>query len=143
MTTVRTTLGLLENARKVRFEPTGSISQTNVQKAIEQVSTQVPAISGTNVTSAQSPYTVQQADSVIFVDCSGGVVEIDLPLAASRGGKVLEILDLKGNAASNNITVKPTAPEDIDGYTGTALKISDNYGGLKLYPRTAGYKIAA
>jgi len=44
MTIVRTNLGAIESARRVRFEPTGTIASTNVQKAVEEVATDAAAL---------------------------------------------------------------------------------------------------
>lgn len=40
MTTVRTQIGTVESARRMRFEPTGDIASTDVQKAIEEVASE-------------------------------------------------------------------------------------------------------
>ena len=61
----------------------------------------------------------------------------------ARFGQPLSIKDVTGNAAANNITVKPVNPETIDSYTNAApLVIDANYGGVKLSPGTAKYVIA-
>lgn len=102
------------------------------------------AVSTTPVTHAMSPYVPSLTDSVLFVDTSGGTVEIDLLAAAARTSLPLEIYDVTGNANSNNITIKPSGSEDIDGYLNASpLVVTASYGGFKLYPRTSGYKIAA
>lgn len=144
MVQVSTSLTTRESARRHRFEPTGAVTQTNVQKAIEQVATTPQAITGTPVAFAQSPYPVKAtADLVLYVDTSGGAVEIDLPASAARLGLPLTIKDVTGNAASNNITIKPNGAETIDGYTnGNPLLVSAAYGGFRLNPRTSSYTIA-
>lgn len=43
MTIVRTSLGTTESARRERFEPTGTISSTNTQKAVEEVASDAAA----------------------------------------------------------------------------------------------------
>lgn len=100
-------------------------------------------VSPTSISAANSPYSPLVTDSILQVDTSGGPVEIDLTLAATRNGAPLSIKDINGNAASNNITIKPSGSETIDGHTNAApLKINANYGGFRLNPKTAGYYIA-
>lgn len=141
MTTVRTSLGWGENARKWRFEPTLGITQTNVQKAIEQVKTTPPSIVTTAVAVGASPYTVLTTDTVLFVDSSGGPVTINLGLASARGGVPITIKDIAGSAATNAITITPNVG-DTGGIDGLAtLPISANYGGFRLLPGTSRYAI--
>lgn len=126
-----------ESAREIRFEPTGVITQTNVQKAIEQATTTPQGISGTDVNFAASPYIVLTSDTVLYVDSTGGAVAIVLPTPASRGGKPLTIKDVGGAADTNNISLTGQA---IDGLT--PYPIASPYGGVRLYPRTVGYTVA-
>ncbi len=89
--------------------------------------------SPTKISSANSPYPVKLTDNLIYVDTSTGPVEIDLAAANTRGGSPLTIKDITGNAAVNNVTIKPNGLETIDGYTNAApLKINANYGGFEL-----------
>ena len=53
---------------------------------------------------AASPYTLAKGESV-FVDVSGGVVTIKMPLTASRVGEKHTVTDDVGDASANNITV--------------------------------------
>lgn len=143
MVQVMTNLTTRESARKTRFEPTGAITETNVQKAIEQTITIPQSISGTSIAFAASPYQVLPSDSVLYVNTSGGPIEIDLQLSISRGGVSLTIKDVTGSAAANNITIKPNGSETIDGYTNAEpLLVSANFGGFRLNPITSGYVIA-
>lgn len=100
----------------------------------------------TVVTHAMSPYAPLPTDFYLLVDTTGGTVEIDLALAASRGGVALTIKDYKGDAATNNITIKPQgggAPETVDNYTNSApLILNSNYDGVKLLPIAGGYVIS-
>lgn len=129
-----------ERARELRFEPTGSNPATNVQKAIERMG----QIGGTAVDVTMSPYTPTNADSVLYVDTSGGSVTILLQPAADRNDEPLSIKDVTGNAAANNITVTPSAGENIDViYTnGAPLVIAGDFGGYRLNPRTGSYTLA-
>jgi hypothetical protein len=100
----------------------------------------------TTVTHAMSPYVPLPTDFYLLVDTTGGAVEIDLQLAATRGGVALYIKDALGHAAANNITIKPQgggSPETVDNYTNAApLILQANYDGVKLLPITAGYVIS-
>lgn len=129
-----------ERARELRFEPTGSITATNVQKAIEEMR----QIDGTSIAFANSPYSVTNADTVLYVDTSGGAITILLQASAARNGVPLSIKDVTGNAAANNITVKPVAGETIDTtYTnGAPLAINADFSGYRLNPRTLSYTLA-
>jgi hypothetical protein len=137
-TNLRTTR---ESARQLRFEPTGPVTQTDVQKAIEQVSTTPQAISATSIAVADSPYTVPASVSVLYVDSSGGAVTVNLSLAAARLGVPLVIKDIGGAASSNNITINRAGAETIDSLT--AITLSADYGGVRLNPRTGvGYTVS-
>jgi hypothetical protein len=129
-----------ERARELRFEPAGSIRATNVQKAIEAMQ----QVAGTSVTVVMSPYTPTTADTVLYVDTSGGPITILLQASADRNGMPLSIKDVTGNAAANNITVKPSGAETIDlTYTNAApLVIAGDFGGYRLNPRTLSYTLA-
>ena len=135
MTTIRTDLReTLESARRIRFEPGSGILATNVQKAIEEVSTAPTAIDPTSVTT--TPYAVTPADTLLWVDTSGGAITITLPAAATRLGKALEIKDITGNANANNISIVPNGAETIDGLA--PMIINTDFGGWTLYPKDDG-----
>lgn len=96
----------------------------------------------TNISVANSPYVPLVTDNIIFVDASGGPVEIDLAAANTRSGSPLTIKDINGHANANNITIKPNGLETIDGHTnGAPLKINANYGGFRLNPTSNSYVI--
>lgn len=112
--------------------------------------TSLAAISGITaaaktITSAMSPYAPTAADTFLLVDTTEGAVEIDLALAASRTGVELTIKDVAGNAAVNNITIKPQgapANETVDGFTNVnPLVVNTNYDGVRLYPSAGKYVV--
>lgn len=129
-----------ESARRIRVEPVGAITQTNIQRALEQVSGLVAGITGTSVAFGASPYTVQATDQILYVDTSGGAITILLQPSAARLGVPLSIKDVTGDALTNNITVTPNGAEVIDGLT--TYPINFAYGGVRLNPRTASYTVA-
>jgi hypothetical protein len=106
--------------------------------ALQALTADIP----TQVTFAQSPYSVLLTDGVLFVDSSGGPVVINLQPAAARLGRALEVKDITGNAATagHNISIIPNGVETIEGLN--PLLIAASYGGFKLYPATAKYVIA-
>jgi hypothetical protein len=129
-----------ENASRIRFEPTVGIVDTNVQDAIERVATSPQAIVSTAVDFASSPYTVVQADTVLYVDTAGGPVTINLQATASRLGVPIVIKDATGHASTNNISIVPNGAETIDGLA--TLLIASDFGGYRLNPTTSGYTLA-
>lgn len=137
MPVIRTDLrNTRESAERIRFEPGGGVLATNVQDAIMESATTIPSIDPTTVTSAMSPYLVQNTDTLLWVDTSLGPVEIDLSTGASRAGRTLEIKDITGNAAVNPITLDPQPAETVDGMDPYPIDI--NFGGATLYPKPAG-----
>src|ERR1035437_5583955 len=141
MTTLRTDLGnTKESARRERFEPVGSITATNVQKALEQISSQPIAIIPTSVAFAASPYTVKSTDVAIYVDTVGGAVTINLQASAARAGVPLIIKDITGHAAANNISLVGNGAETTDSLA--TYPIGADFGGVTLNPLVGGYTVA-
>jgi hypothetical protein len=129
-----------QSARELRFEPTGSISATNVQTAIQQASSQQLALVPTTVAFAASPYPVKSTDTFLAIDTSGGVVVIDLQSAASRLGVPLTIKDVTGHAAAYPMSVVPNGAETVD--TLAPYPITGDFGGVTLIPQTGGYTVS-
>lgn len=141
MSIVRTDLReTRERARELRFEPTGALTQTNVQKAIEQSATQPQAVTATAITVAQSPYAVKNTDSFLAVDTVGGPIQILLQAQALRLGVPLSIKDVTGHAAANNITITPNGIETVDSLA--PYPINADFGGIRIVPEVGGYTVA-
>lgn len=117
---------------------------TGVYQITTMAAVLAPGISNpTIIAFANSPYAVKPTDLVIYVNTSGGPIELDLGAAAPRGGMPLVIKDITGNANANNVTVKPVVGETIDAYTNAApLKINADFGGFRLNPYTLSYVIS-
>lgn len=142
MTLVSTNLAnTRESARQVRYEPTGSISATNVQKAIEQAASQPPAVAATSVTFAMSPYTVLSTDNWLYVNTSGGAVTINMQAAVARAGVPLLIKDISGNGLANPISVVPSGAETIDSLS--PYPLTGDFVGAQFNPRAGvGYTVS-
>lgn len=123
-----------ESAKRIRYEPTLPLTATNVQDAVSQVQGEV-VLTPTSVTFAMSPYTVLPTDRVILVNTSGGATSIILPAAASRNGLDIEVKDITGNAAANNISV--SFPGTMDGLASPVV-INNPYGYFRFNPIAAG-----
>lgn len=140
MALVKTDLGnTKESAKRLRFEPFGSISATNVQDAIEEAASSPPVVTETAVNFAASPYTVPVTATFLAVDTSGGPITINLGAASARAGVPLTIKDVTGNAAANNITINRAGADTIEGLT--AISVNVDFGGFHLTPRTGGYVV--
>lgn len=82
----------------------------------------------TNVTHAQSPYTVLSTDYYISVDCSGGTVELVFPTSPTFK-RLWIVKDRTGNASSNNITLNASGTT-FDGLTNYVM--NSNYQAVNL-----------
>lgn len=126
-----------QSARRIAFEPTAPITATDVQEAIEQIaSLPAPSIAPVTITSADSPYAPTITDTLLWVDTSGGAVTITLPTGASRAGRALQVKDISGDAATNNISLDAQAGETVDDLDPYPIDV--NFGGVTLYPKPAG-----
>lgn len=84
----------------------------------------------TSVNFSASPYTVQTQDQYISVDCSGGIVIILLPDAATAG-RVITIKDSTGNAATTGISI--SAVSGLTHIDGDLIQtISTNYKAVNI-----------
>jgi|SRR4051812_31023652 hypothetical protein len=92
----------------------------------------------TNVTFAQSPYTVLSTDYFISVDATGGPVIINLPDSPSAN-KEFVIKDRLGQSQTNNIIVKSlTGASTVDGQV--SYTFTDNYESLECLFHVANYE---
>lgn len=142
MVQVSTNLTTKESARRQRFEPTGNVTATSVQKAIQQVDTEA-AGKVTQVGTVRKPASgatiaILTTDIEVGIDTRSTVVSATLPgavawAAANPNGLELVLNDYFGNAAANNIT--PTLfAGDAFAYGGVVPVINANFGLLRLRP---------
>lgn len=141
MTQVATNLrNTRERARQLRFEPTGTIASTNVQKAIEEVASESPPLPGPATIVTATPYVILSTDTFIYVNVAGPVAltlaDSAAWLAAHTNGLPLTIKDISGAGATNNITINRAGADTIDG--ATSYVIASDFGGVKLRPPAAG-----
>lgn len=64
-------------------------------------------------TNSDSPYTALAGDDLIFIDTSGGAVTVNLPTAASIGGKIYTVV--KTTSDTSLVTVDANSTETING----------------------------
>lgn len=135
MSIVKTDLRVTrERAAQVRYYPTPGITATNVQSAIGQAATaSVPT--PTTVTFAMSPYVALPTDRILLVNTAGGPVAINAGGGAARNGLDLEVRDITGNAAANNISVSYTGT--VDGLP-SPIAINAPFGGYVFKPLASG-----
>jgi hypothetical protein len=93
----------------------------------------------TAITHSDHPYTMLATDTIIEVDASGGVVEIDMVAAATLGAGRIIIIKVKD--ATDNVTLDPNGAETIDGEH--PLVIDKTYECLMLYCDGSNFHIMA
>lgn len=145
MVQVMTSLTTRESARRERFEPTGNVTATNVQTAIQQVDTEA-AGKVTKVGTIRKPVSaatvaILSTDIEVGLDTRTTAVSATLPsavawAAANPNGLDLTLVDYFGNAAANAITPSLFAG-DAFAYGGVTPVVNANFGGLKLRPDPA------
>lgn len=129
MVTVRTLIGTYESARHDRVEPTGNITATNTQKALEGLDTSVSALSGAVFLNARTQrriassadLPVRSTDSILNCSLSAPLA-MTIPAASGRAGAPLTIKDVGGNFATNNVTLSRAGADTFDGLTTLVLK---------------------
>jgi hypothetical protein len=90
-----------------------------------------------HIDNTDSPYAASFGEE-IFVDCSTGAVEVDLP-AATAGSLPIRITDDDGSSVTNNITIDPNLAETIAGQT--TIEIDQARASIKLVPFAGVWRI--
>ena len=91
-----------------------------------------------NITSVTGTYTVADNDEVLIVNTLLGALDVDLPAASGQAGRVLVIIDSRGNFGTNACSVDPNGTEMIDG-TSTSLALNTNYQGVTIVCDGSGW----
>lgn len=142
MVQVSTNLTTKESARRQRFEPTGNVTATSVQTAIQQVDTEaagkVAKVGVVRKPASAATIAILTSDIEVGLDTRTTAVSATLPSAvswstANPNGLELVLNDYFGNAAANNITPSVFAG-DAFVYGGLTPVINANFGLLRLRP---------
>ncbi len=113
------------------------ITVTPGANSITISSTGTTTLTYTNVNT--TPYVVLATDEYLSVDCSGGVITIQLPNAATLG-RTFIIKDRTGSANSNTITVTTVGGAvNIDG--ATSYSMNTQYAAIELIGNGSTYEI--
>lgn len=113
------------------------ISIANAPGSITITNTGGSAFTYTNVNT--TPYVVLPSDQFLGVDCSGGIITIELPNAPSTG-RIFVVKDRTGSCAANNITVTTVGGiVNIDGATTRVMKL--NFEALSLLFDGSTYQV--
>lgn len=141
---IRTQIGTRDSARQLRSEPSGGVTATNVQQAIDQIDTRVTDlehdISIREVTEAGDAVMTNNDGILLINKAVGEPTDVLLDPAASFD-HAIQVKDKKLDAATNNIRLVPNAV-DVNGIDGLAdLTINTNGGGFRLVPTELGWVI--
>lgn len=148
MVQVRTNITTRESARRERFEPTGNVTATDVQKAIQQVdaeaASKVTQVGAARLPAAAASVPITTADIEVGIDATSTAVSCPLPsavawAAANPNGLELTIFDFKGQAVAHNIT--PTLNGADTFVQGITPVIKAAYGQIKLRPVGASWYV--
>ena len=85
-------------------------------------------------------YTVDADDTRIDCQTAEGAINIVLPTANSATDRTITILDIAGNAATNNVTVTVASNGKING--ASSYVISTNYGAVTLISASKAWIVA-
>lgn len=92
-----------------------------------KLSTGAAAVTTTSVNNAASPYTILTTDQFILCDTSTGPIQLNLP-DPTIAKRYFYVLDVGGQAESNNITLHRFAAENIENLA-SDKPLQTNYGG--------------
>jgi len=148
MVQVSTNLTTRESARRERFEPSGNISATNVQTAIQQVDTEAAGkqaqVGTARLPAAAASVPILTSDIEVGIDATSSAVGCPLPsatawAAANPNGLELTIFDYKGQATAHNITPSLNGGDTF--VQGIVPVIKTAYGQIKLRPVGASWYV--
>jgi hypothetical protein len=142
MVQVTTNLTTRESARRERFEPTGNVTATNVQTAIQQVDAEaagkVAQVGVIRKPASAATIAILSSDIEVGIDTRTTAVAADLPSAVAwsaqnPNGLELVLNDYYGNASINAVTPSLFAG-DAFAYGTVTPVITANFGLLRLRP---------
>jgi hypothetical protein len=142
MVQVMTNLTTRESARHERFEPTGNVTATNVQTAIQQVDVEaagkVTQVGTIRKPASAATIAILATDIEVGLDTRTTAASAALPSAAvwsaaNPNGLELVLNDYFGNALTNNITPSLFAG-DAFAYGAVTPVVNANFGLLRLRP---------
>lgn len=141
MVVVTTNLTTRESARKLRFEPTGNVTATDTQKAIQQVDAEaagkVAQVGTARLPAAAATVNILASDIEVGINTGTAATACPLPsvaawAAANPNGLELTLFDATGNAAAHAVT---PSLNGTDVFTqGVTPVIGAAYGQIKLRP---------
>lgn len=100
-----------------------------------------PAPAQREITAA-GPVTVTDTDRILLINQTvGAPITLNLGPAASRSGFDLVVIDKKGDAQTNNITIDPSGSETVNGNATDTIAV--NKGSKRYLPISGGWRISA
>lgn len=118
-------------------------------KMVDRINTLRSDVNEMNLRESQGLFTVQALasavypmndnDTTIFMDTSGGIGTVNLQTAVGQGGRIVIIKDDAGNALANNITVNAFGGENIDGVASQVL--NTNWACMGLQSNNSNWRI--
>lgn len=140
MVTIATQLVPIEAASRVRAETTtdagGFITKHDVQGALEDLDAAVQAAAGElRVVTAAGTVTVSNTEGGVAINKTvGAATTVQLPAAGLRNGLPVVVVDMKGDALTNNITVLPAGAETINGNANAVLNSNKQAAAFRPIP---------
>ncbi len=124
----------ITDAQPIDDDLTAIAALTTTARGRSELTTPSPV----HIDNTNSPYSADFGEE-IFVDCSTGAVEIDLP-AATAGSLPIWVIDDDGSAPTNKITLDPDGSETVAGET--SIEIDQARAVFKLVPFAGLWRIA-
>jgi len=121
-----------------------SVDGVTVKDALEELAAEINAVVSAGLAyrevTVAGDITVGVSDQIIGVNKTvGQATNVLLGTAAARAGVPVTIKDIKGDAATNNITPVASGGELCDGRPLSDFAITTNFGTAKLYPRLGAW----
>lgn len=111
-----------------------TVANVNTLLSDGQIQTGVDSL----VTASDSPY-LASGDNLVLVDTSTGTVTVTLPSAGATQGNKLRVVDIAGQAATNNITIDTESAETIEPGGGSSVTVTVSGAWVDFYPDGANW----